>query len=432
MGTTRNALRTAIARRSTPDTSRTSSRTTGGSGTNRHRTSRSRDSCWGTSLRKEKSPRISLNGSRVGSESSRPRSSPSQRGGRGRNEPRSARRNHGSARSRKSSDEQGFRARRTFGTLMRHVRLPRPKTVATSKHRFVGGIFNGQARAAACRRLGRCPDHDQCNSRAGVRSAHERGTAGRVVGRRRPRRCPDRRGVRSDPSESTTRGDDHDHRGPPEALLCVAARERGSIRRDHGGVRTLSERAADRRARYPPLARNGGGGLGCHVAAGARLAEVLSRDAAAGIRWLSRTEGRGAEHFFNPSRFEVRGVSMPVSPIRKLNSIWVHVRDIKKARTFYHDVLGLSEIWYDEEGESASFRIPRGPPLSMHVQGKGELGRSAGTVSGIYFSVEDVKRAARAIERKGGTVPDRPEKKPWGNWNATIADPDGNEFVLTD
>jgi len=123
---------------------------------------------------------------------------------------------------------------------------------------------------------------------------------------------------------------------------------------------------------------------------------------------------------------------MPVSPIRKLNSIWVHVRDIKKARKFYRDVLGLKEIWYDEEGESASFRIPRGPPLSMHVQGKGEPGRPAGTVSGIYFSVVDVNRAARAIERKGGTVTDRPEKKPWGNWNATIADPDGNEFVLTD
>ncbi len=58
---------------------------------------------------------------------------------------------------------------------------------------------------------------------------------------------------------------------------------------------------------------------------------------------------------------------MPDSPIRKVNSIWVHVRDIKKARTFYHDVLGLKEIWFDEEGESASFRIPRGPPLSMHV-----------------------------------------------------------------
>ena len=68
----------------------------------------------------------------------------------------------------------------------------------------------------------------------------------------------------------------------------------------------------------------------------------------------------------------------------------------------------------------------------MHVQGKDEPGRPAGTVSGIYFSVTDVRRAARAIERKGGTVTDRPEKKPWGNWNATIADPDGNEFVLTD
>ena len=68
----------------------------------------------------------------------------------------------------------------------------------------------------------------------------------------------------------------------------------------------------------------------------------------------------------------------------------------------------------------------------MHVQGKREPGRPAGTVSGVYFSVTDVKRAVRAIQRKGGTITDRPEKKPWGNWNATIADPDGNEFVLTD
>src|SRR2546422_9986705 len=223
-----------IARRSTPDTSRTSSRTTGGSGTNRRRTSRSRDSCWGTSLRKEKSPRISLSESRVGSQSSRPCFSPSPKGGRGRNEPRSARRNHGSARSRKSSADRSFRARRIFGTLMRHVRLPRSKTVATSIHRLVGGIFNGQARAAACRRVGRCPDHHQRNSRAGLRGAHESGTTVRVVGRRRPRRRPDWRRVRSNPSESTTRGDDHDNRGPPEALLCLAARERGSIRSDNG------------------------------------------------------------------------------------------------------------------------------------------------------------------------------------------------------
>src|SRR2546425_4291891 len=32
--------------------------------------------------------------------------------------------------------------------------------------------------------------------------------------------------------------------GPPEALLFVAALERGSIRPDNGGVRTLSEKAA--------------------------------------------------------------------------------------------------------------------------------------------------------------------------------------------
>src|SRR5439155_2358669 len=55
-----------------------------------------------------KVPRISLGESRIGSESSRPRSSPFQKGGHGRNAPGSARRNHGSARSRKSSAERSF------------------------------------------------------------------------------------------------------------------------------------------------------------------------------------------------------------------------------------------------------------------------------------------------------------------------------------
>jgi len=126
------------------------------------------------------------------------------------------------------------------------------------------------------------------------------------------------------------------------------------------------------------------------------------------------------------------GESLAGSPILKVDTIWVHIRDVRRARVFYRDALGLAELHYDEASQHASYRLPRGPPLAMHKQGKGEPGRRAGTVTGLYLRVADVRKAARAIKRRGGRVTDEPEKMPWGKWNATVADPDGNEFVLTD
>jgi predicted enzyme related to lactoylglutathione lyase len=120
------------------------------------------------------------------------------------------------------------------------------------------------------------------------------------------------------------------------------------------------------------------------------------------------------------------------APIRGIDSIWVHIRDVREARKFYRDALGLKEISYSEEGQHASYKVPGVGYLGIHKQAKGEPGRRAGTVSGVYFKVADVKKTAAQIAKRGGKVTDRPEKKPWGNWNATIADPDGNEFVITD
>jgi predicted enzyme related to lactoylglutathione lyase len=120
------------------------------------------------------------------------------------------------------------------------------------------------------------------------------------------------------------------------------------------------------------------------------------------------------------------------TPIKGIDSIWVHIRDVKKARTFYRDALGLKELDYSEEGQYAMYKLPGAGYLGIHKQGKDEPGRKAGTVSGVYFKVADVKRVASQIAKKGGRVTDKPEKKPWGDWNATIADPDGNEFVISD
>ena len=117
--------------------------------------------------------------------------------------------------------------------------------------------------------------------------------------------------------------------------------------------------------------------------------------------------------------------------IQKIDAIWVHIRNIKKARVFYRDVLGLKELRASDDEEYAVYQIPRGPWLGIHKQGRKEPGRKAGTVSGVYFKVKDPRKAAKAIAKRGGKITDRPEKQPWGDWTATIADPDGNEFVIT-
>mgnify|MGYP000223642895 CR=1 FL=1 len=119
------------------------------------------------------------------------------------------------------------------------------------------------------------------------------------------------------------------------------------------------------------------------------------------------------------------------SEIQKIDAIWVHIRNIKKARVFYRDVLGLKELRGSDEEEYAIYQIPRGPSLGIHKQGKNEPGRKAGTVSGVYFKVKDPRKAAAAIKKRGGRITDRPQKQPWGDWTATVADPDGNEFVIT-
>lgn len=119
------------------------------------------------------------------------------------------------------------------------------------------------------------------------------------------------------------------------------------------------------------------------------------------------------------------------SEIEGIDAIWVHIRNIKKAREFYRDVLGFKELRASDEEEYGMYKIPHGPTLGVHRQAKGEPGRRAGTVSGIYFKVKDVPRTARKIAERGGKITDKPEKQPWGDWTATVADPDGNEFVLT-
>ncbi len=124
-----------------------------------------------------------------------------------------------------------------------------------------------------------------------------------------------------------------------------------------------------------------------------------------------------------------------VEMVTGLHAVTIHIRDVQKARTFYRDVLGLKEISFDDKVGRASFALPgTSALLKMHVQGPDEGGREPGTVSGILFRHPDPAAACAEIVRRGGTVTNeaRLVQVPHASFVlAVVADPDGNEFIIT-
>jgi predicted enzyme related to lactoylglutathione lyase len=119
--------------------------------------------------------------------------------------------------------------------------------------------------------------------------------------------------------------------------------------------------------------------------------------------------------------------------ITGLHAVTVHVRDVPRARKFYHEVLGLTELSFDEKANRVVFSLPGCTTLlTMHIQAPGEEGRDPGTVSGIVFRHPDPAAACEEVRRRGGTVTVEAKEFPGSKFvRAAIADPDGNEFMIS-
>ena len=122
--------------------------------------------------------------------------------------------------------------------------------------------------------------------------------------------------------------------------------------------------------------------------------------------------------------------------IAGLHAVTVHVRDLARARAFYSTVLGLRELPRQPPDTRLVFAIPGSPTLlTMHIQAPGEEGREPGTVSGLVFHHPDPKAAAETIRQRGGTIVLEPVHVEVGGskfFRMVFADPDGNEFLLSD
>ncbi len=121
--------------------------------------------------------------------------------------------------------------------------------------------------------------------------------------------------------------------------------------------------------------------------------------------------------------------------IAGLHAITLHIRNVDRAREFYRDVLGLKELLVDTKASRLVFELPgTSTLLTMHIQGPGEEGRDPGTVSGVVFRNGDPAAACREIVRRGGSVTVEPRTIDGsiGSFvRAVFADPDGNEFVIS-
>jgi predicted enzyme related to lactoylglutathione lyase len=123
-------------------------------------------------------------------------------------------------------------------------------------------------------------------------------------------------------------------------------------------------------------------------------------------------------------------------PITGLHAVSLHITDINRARIFYKEVLGLRELSFDEKLNRLVFALPgTSAILTMHIMAPNEGGREPGTVSGIVFSHPDPQAACAEIKKRGGAITLEPVLVEVANakfYRGVFADPDGNEFLISD
>ncbi len=109
----------------------------------------------------------------------------------------------------------------------------------------------------------------------------------------------------------------------------------------------------------------------------------------------------------------------------------VFVSDVQKAKAFYQDILGLKLT--AENPHFTEYEISGGV---LYVEeknperAKGFESVHIGGPTGIVFAVDAIKETVEDLRKKGVRIAVEPVEQVWGGWNAIIADPDGNEFIL--
>lgn len=106
------------------------------------------------------------------------------------------------------------------------------------------------------------------------------------------------------------------------------------------------------------------------------------------------------------------------------------VTDMKRARAFYEEVLGLtaSRTW-GEEPNPGWVEYDLGAGCLAVIKGDGELWKPSPFGSAAAFEVDDFQAYVKKIQDAGVKIVMGPYESP-ACWMLTVADPDDNRVVL--
>lgn len=115
-----------------------------------------------------------------------------------------------------------------------------------------------------------------------------------------------------------------------------------------------------------------------------------------------------------------------------LNTARVFVRDIKTAKAFYANALGLP---VKAEGLAHGYCVFSAGNSELVVESVApeapqEDQALVGRFTGLSFQVDDVHKKYTELSAKGVQFSGLPEQQFWGGTLATLRDPDGNELQI--
>jgi predicted enzyme related to lactoylglutathione lyase len=140
--------------------------------------------------------------------------------------------------------------------------------------------------------------------------------------------------------------------------------------------------------------------------------------------------------------------------IKKIGCLEIPVSDVKKAVSFYENVLGLKKtyehpVWASFNVGGVTFALAasgtkkseKGAKVCKscslcvlrYAAGKMKLDKEAPTATSvIYFEVENLDETYKNLKEQGVRFITEPKEQGWGGRTAVMLDPDNNIIVLSE
>lgn len=117
----------------------------------------------------------------------------------------------------------------------------------------------------------------------------------------------------------------------------------------------------------------------------------------------------------------------------KVGPIQVFVSDVEKAKKWYSETLGMQLVKEFPDFKCVLMRLGDtefdiGVPCPEWGEGWDKV--KIGGRTNIFFETHNIKETVDELKQRGVQFVEEVSRRPWGEYKAVFADPDGNEFNL--